>query len=48
MSGLRLLLYRLRKRMQDSQSGMTDEIVVMPGGRGFIGGKRAIFVAGDV
>jgi uncharacterized Rossmann fold enzyme len=47
MGDLRLLPYRLRKRIQDSQSGMTDEIVVMPGGRGFIDGMRAIFVAGD-
>jgi hypothetical protein len=47
MGDLSLLLYRLRKRIQDSQSGMTNEIVVVPGGGGLIDGKRPIFVAGD-
>jgi hypothetical protein len=32
MADLRLLLYRLRKRIQSSKSGTPDEIGVVPGG----------------
>jgi hypothetical protein len=42
-----LLVQRLRNRIEASRSGMTDEVVVAPGGGGLIEGKRAVFVAGD-